>query len=94
MTGADRAPDVKHNQLMSEHGILSLKLADRSERRNQQSQKEEEQRDHRGRRYVIPSSDQTDEVFVTHSRPGRSVHIERVEVLLEGTFQVLYRQLY
>jgi hypothetical protein len=48
-------------------GILSLKPADRPERRNQQSQKEEEQRDHRGRRYVIPSPDQTDEVFGTHT---------------------------
>jgi hypothetical protein len=40
--------------------------ADRPERRNHQPQKEDEQRDHRGRRYVIPSSDQTDEVFGTH----------------------------
>src|SRR5262249_8408333 len=58
---------LKHNQLTSERGILSLKSADRSERRNQQPQKEEEQRDHRGRRYVIPSPDQTDEVFSTHT---------------------------
>jgi hypothetical protein len=29
-------------------------------------QNEEQQRDHRGRRYVIPSSDQTDEVFGIH----------------------------
>src|SRR5437667_6804762 len=57
---------LKHNQLTSERGILSLKPADRPERRNQQPQKEEEQRDHRGRRYVIPSPDQTDEVFGTH----------------------------
>src|SRR5262245_29185968 len=57
---------LKHNQLTSERGILSLKSADRSERRNQQPQKEEEQRDYRGRRYAIPSSDQTDEVFGTH----------------------------
>jgi hypothetical protein len=41
---------LKHNQLTSERGILSLKSADRFERRNQQPQKEEEQRDHRGRR--------------------------------------------
>src|SRR6266478_9606764 len=58
---------LKHNQLTSERGIVSLKPADRPERRNQQPQKEEEQRDHRGRRYVIPSSDQTDEVFGIHS---------------------------
>src|SRR5262249_18578087 len=49
----------KHDQLTSERGILSLKPADRPERRNQQSQKEEEQRGHRGRRYVIPSPDQS-----------------------------------
>ena len=58
---------LKHDQLTSERGILSLKPADRPERRNQQPQKEEEQRDHRGRRYAIPSPDQTDEVFGTHS---------------------------
>jgi hypothetical protein len=52
--------------LTSERGVLSLEPADRSERRNQQPQKEEEQRDHRGRRYVIPLPDQTDEVFSTH----------------------------
>jgi len=46
---------------------LSLKPADRPERRNQQPQKEEEQRDHRGRRYVIPLPDHTDEVFGTHN---------------------------
>src|SRR5215469_8395387 len=57
---------LKHDQLMSERSILSLKSADRPERRNQQPQKEEEQRDHCGRRYVIPSPDQTDEVFGTH----------------------------
>ena len=57
---------LKHDQLMSKRGILSLEPADRPERRNQQPQKEDEQRDHRGRRYVIPSSDQTDEVFGTH----------------------------
>jgi hypothetical protein len=34
---------------------------------NQQPQKEEEQRDHRGRRYVILLPDQTDEVFGTHT---------------------------
>jgi hypothetical protein len=54
---------LKHDQLMSKRSILSLEPADRPERRNQQPQKEDEQRDHRGRRYVIPSSDQTDEVF-------------------------------
>jgi putative SOS response-associated peptidase YedK len=59
---------LKHNQLTSERGIVSLKPADRPERRNQQPQKEEEQRDHRGRRYVIPSSDQTDEVFGIHRK--------------------------
>jgi len=32
---------LKHDQLTSERGILSLKSADRPERRNQQSQKEE-----------------------------------------------------
>jgi hypothetical protein len=58
---------LKHNQLMSERGILSLKLANRPKRRNQQPQKEEEQRDHRGRRYVIASPDQVNEVFGTHS---------------------------
>src|SRR5690348_5342382 len=58
---------LKHNQLTSERSILSLKPADRSERRNHQPQKEEEQRDHHGRRYVIPSPDQTDEVFNTHN---------------------------
>ena len=58
---------LKHDQLMSKRGILSLEPADRPERRNQQPQKEDEQRDHRGRRYVIPSSDQTDEVFGTHT---------------------------
>jgi hypothetical protein len=58
---------LEHNQLTSERGILSLKPADRPERRNQQPQKEEEQRDHRGRHYVIPSSDQTDEVFGIHN---------------------------
>jgi hypothetical protein len=59
---------LKHDQLTSERSVLSLKSADRPERRNQQPQKEEEQRDHCGRRYVIPSPDQTDEVFGTHSR--------------------------
>jgi hypothetical protein len=59
---------LKHDQLMSKRSILSLKSADRPERRNQQPQKEDEQRDHRGRRYVIPSSDQTHEVFGTHRR--------------------------
>jgi hypothetical protein len=54
------------HQLMSKRGILSHEPADRPERRNQQPQKEDEQRDHRGRRYVIPSSDQTHEVFGTH----------------------------
>jgi len=58
---------LKHDQLTSERGILSLKSADRFERRNQQPQKEEKQRDHRGRRYVIPLPDQTDEVFGTHN---------------------------
>jgi hypothetical protein len=57
---------LKHDQLTSERSVLSLKSADRPERRNQQPQKEEEQRDHCGRRYVIPSPDQTDEVFGTH----------------------------
>jgi hypothetical protein len=38
---------LKDNQLTSERGILSLKSADRSDRRNQQPQKEQEQRDHR-----------------------------------------------
>jgi hypothetical protein len=57
---------LKHNQLTSERGILSLESADQPERRNQQPQKEDEQRDHRGRRYVIPLPDQTDEVFATH----------------------------
>src|SRR5436305_2781640 len=37
---------LKHDHLTSERGILSLKLADRPERRNHQPQKEEEQRDH------------------------------------------------
>ena len=60
---------LKHNQLTSERSILSLKPADRSERRNYQPQKEEEQRDHHGRRYVIPSPDRTDEVFSTHRWP-------------------------
>jgi bd-type cytochrome oxidase subunit I len=58
--------------LISAFWILSsnsfLKSANRPERRNQQPQKEEEQRDHRGRRYVIPSPHQTDEVFSTHSQ--------------------------
>jgi len=36
---------LKHNQLTSKRGILSLKSADRAERR----QKEDEQRDHRVR---------------------------------------------
>jgi hypothetical protein len=58
---------LKHDQLTPKRSILSLKPADRPERRNQQPQKEEKQRDHRGRRYVIPSSDQTDEVFGTHN---------------------------
>ena len=58
---------LKHNQLTSERGILSLKPTDRPERRNQQPQKEEEQRDHPGRRYVILLPDQTDDVFGTHS---------------------------
>jgi hypothetical protein len=57
---------LKYDQLTSERSVLSLKPADRPERRNQQPQKEEEQRDHRDRRYVIPSPDQTDEVFGTH----------------------------
>ena len=57
---------LKHNQLTSERGILSLKPADRPERQNQQPQKEEEQRGHRGRRYVILLPDQTDDVFGTH----------------------------
>jgi hypothetical protein len=71
-TGAVRKLDptahlaLKHDQLTSERSVLSLKPADRPERRNQQPQKEEEQRDHRGRRYVIPLPDQTDEVFSTH----------------------------
>jgi hypothetical protein len=41
----------KHDRLTSERGVLSLEPADRPERLNQQPQKEEEQRDHRGRRY-------------------------------------------
>jgi hypothetical protein len=41
---------LKHDQLTSKRGILSLKSADRPERRKQQPQKEEEQRDHGGRR--------------------------------------------
>ena len=53
--------------LTPERGILSLKSAGRPERRNQQPQKEEEQRDHRGRRYVIPLPDHTDEVFGTYT---------------------------
>ena len=39
---------LKHDQLTSERSVLSLKPADRPERRNQQPQKEEEQRGHRG----------------------------------------------
>jgi len=35
---------LKHNQLTSQRGILSLKSADRSERRNQKPQNEKEQR--------------------------------------------------
>src|SRR6516164_7817711 len=58
---------LKHNQLTSERGILSLKPADRPERRNQQPQKEEAERDHPGRRYVILLPDQTDDVFGTHN---------------------------
>jgi hypothetical protein len=58
---------LKYNQPTSERGILGLKPADRPERRNQQPQNEEKQRDHRGRRYVIPSSDQTDQVFGIHT---------------------------
>src|SRR5262245_1850363 len=58
---------MRPDQLTSERGVLSLEPADRPERRNQQPQKEEEQRDHRGRRYVIPLPDQTDDVFGTHS---------------------------
>jgi hypothetical protein len=57
---------LKHDQLPSERSIRSLKPADRPERRKQQPQKDEEQRDHRGRRYVIPSPDQTDE-FSAHT---------------------------
>ena len=57
---------LKHDQLTSERSVLSLKSADRPERRNQQPQKEEEQRDHPGRRYVILLPDQTDDVFGTH----------------------------
>ena len=48
---------LKHNQLTSKRGILSLKSADRAERRNQQPQKEDEQRDHR-----VRDSFTTDEV--------------------------------
>jgi hypothetical protein len=70
---------LKHDQLTSERSILSLKPADRPEWRNEQPQKEEEQRDHRGRRYVIPSPDQTDEVFGIHRRglrfPRHSVSV-------------------
>jgi hypothetical protein len=43
---------LKHDQLASERGIFGLKSADRPERRKQQPQKEEERRDHGGRRYV------------------------------------------
>ena len=75
---------LKHNQLTSERGILSLKPADRPKRRNQQSQKEEEQRDHRGRRYVIPSPDQTDEVFGTHRSISASL-IGRLGQALSGS---------
>ena len=57
---------LKHDQLTSERSVLTLKSADRPERRNQQPQKEEEQRDHPGRRYVILLPDQTDDVFGTH----------------------------
>src|SRR5262249_61614371 len=56
---------LKHDQLTSERSVLSLKPADRPGRRNQQPQKEEEQRDHTGRRYVILLPDQTDDVFGT-----------------------------
>ena len=48
---------LKHDQLTSQRSILGLKPTDRPERRNQHPQKEEEQRDHRGRRYVIPLPD-------------------------------------
>src|SRR5262249_37842287 len=77
---------LKHDQLTSERGILSLKSADRPERRNQQSQKEAEQRDHRGRRYVIPLPDQTDEVFGTHTqgRDQADRHPQRASRALAG----------
>jgi hypothetical protein len=64
LLAADGGRSLKHDQLTSERSILGLKSADRPERRN--PQKEEEQRDHRGRRYVIPSPDQTVEVFGTY----------------------------
>ena len=65
---------LKHHQLPSERSVLSLQPADRPERRKQQPQKEEQQRDHGGRRYVIPSPDQTDEVFGTHRRYCQPSH--------------------
>src|SRR5262249_1244267 len=61
---------LKHDQLTPERGILSLESADRPERQNQQPQKKEKQRDHCGRRYVIPSPDQTDEGF-RHTQGSR-----------------------
>jgi hypothetical protein len=42
---------LQHNQLTSERGILSLKPADRPERRSQQPQKEEKQRDQKLTRF-------------------------------------------
>jgi hypothetical protein len=58
---------LKHHQLTSKRSILSLEPADRPERRNQQPQKlEKSSATIVGRRYVIPSPDQKDEVFGTH----------------------------
>ena len=40
-------PPLQHNQLMTERSVLCLKSALRLERRDEQSQEEPEQRDHR-----------------------------------------------
>jgi hypothetical protein len=60
---------LQNGNLPPERGILRLKPALWLGWRHQQSHQEDEQRDHCRSRYVIPSLDQTDEVFGTHNLP-------------------------
>src|SRR5262245_29696700 len=57
---------LQYHHLVPEGSILRFESALGLEGRGNQAQDEEYQRDHRGRRYAILSSNQTDNVFGTH----------------------------